>query len=139
VPKALPNQDISSIALLLTYQKKAPSEAWSYLFTLMAHSNSLGATLFARSGCDWYEGETGAGQTTLFCAIECDGGAFDIERIASTRDLNLSFRYLSMQPGCDGGGRYRLGTSDDADETDFRIEKVPLRVCKPLKAWGRGK
>ena len=137
VPRALPGQDISRIALHLTYQKKGVHDTWTYLFTLMAESKSLGKTLFARSGCDWYAGEDGTGATVLYCGIECDGGAFDVERIPATRDLNLTFRYLSMQPGCDGGGIYRIGTGDSSDKVDFHIAKAPLSTCKPLKAWAR--
>jgi hypothetical protein len=42
-----------------------------------------------------------------------------------------------MQAGCEGGGAYRIGTGEKADTERFRLEKVPLRVCKPLKAWAR--
>ena len=137
VPRALPAQDISNLRLHLTYHNKRRDESWSYFFTLMVESKSLGKTLFARSGCDWYAGEDGTGATVLYCGIECDGGAFDVERIGATRDLNLTFRYLSMQRGCDGGGTYRIGTGDSYDKNVFHLEKVPLSVCRPLKDWAR--
>jgi hypothetical protein len=39
-----------------------------------------------------------------------------------------------MQAGCEGGGAYRLGVGG-SKTASFRLEKVPLSVCKPLAAW----
>ena len=142
VPAALPKQDVSRIALHLTYHNRIREGSFDVMFTVMARSNSLNKELLARSGCIWsgwsaeQEKET-LPQTKLGCWIECDGGGMTAERIAGTRSLNVRFDALSMQAGCEGGGAYRIGTSDMSKKTNFRLERVPLRVCKGLKAWGK--
>ena len=130
VPGPLPDQDVSRITLHLSYTDRQDDGAFDYAFTVMAASKSLSKKLFAHSGCAWSEREE-----RLACWIECDGGGMSVERIAGTEGLSVSFSNLSMQAGCDGGGAYRIGTGDRADDISFRLESVPLRACKPLKAW----
>jgi hypothetical protein len=139
VPRSLPKQDISQIALHLRYHNRKDDGAFDFAFTMMAGSKNLNEELFARSGCAWsgWNGDKETfPQTKLACAIECDGGGFTAERIAGTRSLDLRFHALSMQAGCDGGGRYRVGTGESYDTINFQLEPAPLSVCKPLKAWG---
>jgi hypothetical protein len=140
VPTALPKRDVSRIALHLTYHNRLREGSFDVMFTVSAASKDLGRELLARSGCiwsGWSDGEERLPQTKLGCWIECDGGGMTVERIPGTQSVNLSFSQLSMQAGCDGGGAYRVGTGDDADKINFRLEKVPLEVCRPLKIWGQ--
>jgi hypothetical protein len=60
-----------------------------------------------------------------------------VERIAGTGGVDLTFDYMRMSAGCGGGGRYRVGAGDEPKKTSFRLERVPLAMCRPLKAWGR--
>jgi hypothetical protein len=139
VPRSSPKQDVSQIALHLTYRIKRGG-SWDFDFTLMAGSKSLNEELFARSGCAW-SGWTGEKEARpefkLACWIECDGGGFTAERIAGTRSLDLRFHALAMQAGCEGGGRYRVGTGETYDTVIFRIEPAPLSVCQRAKTWDR--
>jgi hypothetical protein len=132
VPRALPDQEVSRVALHLTYSDRQDDGAFDYAFTVMAASTGLRKNLFAHSGCAWSTKDD-----RLDCWIECDGGSMSVERIAGTESLDVSFSNLFMQAGCEGGGAYRIGTGEKADTERFRLEKVPLRVCKPLKAWAR--
>jgi hypothetical protein len=139
LPRSLPKQDISQIALHLTYRIKRGG-SWDFDFTLMAGSNSLNDELFARSGCAWsgWNGEKDVRpEFKLACWIECDGGGFTAGRIAGTRSLDLRFHALAMQSGCEGGGRYRVGTGETYDTVKFRLEPAPLSVCRRAKSWDR--
>jgi hypothetical protein len=139
VPRSSPKQDVSQIALHLTYRIKRGG-SWDFDFTLMAGSKSLNEELFARSGCAW-SGWTGEKDVRpefkLGCWIECDGGGFTAARITGTRSLDLRFHALKMQAGCEGGGRYRVGTGESYDTVNFRLEPAPLSVCQRAKTWGR--
>jgi hypothetical protein len=129
VPRSLPGQDVSRVALHLTFQEKADT-SFDYLFTVMTASKGESGELFARSGCAWSEKAN-----TLDCWIECDGGSFDVARITGTETVDLTFSYLSMQAGCEGGGAFRIGTGESPEKISFRLAKAPLNVCKPLKDW----
>ena len=139
VPEALPAQDIAQIALHLTYHNRLREGSFDLMFTLFAESKSLKTRLRARSGCTWsgWDGEKQTQpETKLSCWVECDGGGMTVERIPDTGDLNLRFHALAMQPGCDGGGRFRVGIGEASERVNFRLERVSLRLCKDLKVWG---
>jgi hypothetical protein len=142
VPGDLPDQDVSRILLHLTYENRKKEQSFDFMFTVAAQSKSLSKELFARSGCIWsgwsaQEGKEVLPETKLACWVECDGGSMTTERIPGTGSLNLSFGNLAMQDGCEGGGQYRVGTDTSSKNMNFRLEKVPLQTCKPLKAWAR--
>lgn len=136
-----PSQSISHVALYLDYTNgRAREESWDFTFTVRVTSPSLGKELFARSGCAWSgwnheEQKEVTPEFMLACWIECDGGGMRAKRIPGTASLNLVFDRLRMQAGCEGGGAYSLGTSEK--KVMFRLERAPLSVCKPLKAWNR--
>jgi hypothetical protein len=47
----------------------------------------------------------------MLCTIGCDGGFFDLERIAAAPAVTMAFdavHGLRMKGGCGGGGIYRI-------------------------------
>jgi hypothetical protein len=137
VPKTLPDQDVSRVALHLAYHKRAEDEDYDFTFTVLVASKSLKEELFARSQCSWWDGNPAAVETRLSCWIDCDGGGMGVTRVPGSQSVDVMFSYLSMQAGCEGGGAFRVGTGGEADRTSFRIAKAPLEACAPLKAWAR--
>jgi len=140
VPAALPNQDVSRIDLHLRYHARKENGAFDLAFIVKADSKSLNKDLFARSGCTWsgWDGEKEiVPPYKLSCGNDCKGGGMTVERIAGTGGVDLTFDYMRMSAGCGGGGRYRVGAGDEPEKTAFRLERVPLAMCRPLKAWGR--
>lgn len=129
VPAVLLKEDISRVTLLLTYRNRQDDGSFDFGFTVRVAAKGLKKELFARSGCAWSSKDE-----QLDCWIECDGGGMPVERVAGTESVNVRFSDLAMQAGCDGGGAYRVGTDRKVD-VKFRLEKAPLHICKPLKAW----
>ena len=144
VPPVMKSMAVRSFTLQLVYDTRTSDYDWIHNFRLLAEVEGVG-TLYASGECPWYarkKYDPGSDRTTtpnttdLYCYIDCDGGGFDLGRIAGAPAAAMSFdpRFgLSMKGGCGGRGAYRIkpATSGIA----FRLETASTEACKSLEEW----
>lgn len=83
--------------------------------------------------------------TSFYCGIDCDGGSFEVERVAGSGDLLFRFEAdgggLRMSSGCSGSEPFHLGGDavpyDEASRQArrpvwFRLHPVPAEACRYL-------
>lgn len=138
-------REVRSFTLSLAYDTRSSSYDWIYNFLMSAEVDGV-PTLFAAGECPWWEtaktdrdgGVMHANTTGVTCGIDCDGGGFDLERIAGTRAVRMGFWTggLRMKAGCGGGGPYRL-SPPDRSTVSFRLEAAPAADCTQLDDWAR--
>ena len=144
VPPVERNKAIRSFTLQLVHDTRQADYDWIYNFRLAAEVEGVG-TLFAAGECPWYakdkvwgpdKREITGSTTSLFCYIDCDGGGFDLDRVAGTSALLMSYdpRFgLRMKGGCGGRGAYRIKPA--ASGITFRLETTGAEACRPLEEW----
>jgi hypothetical protein len=138
-PPVLKGRQIKSFTLQLLYDDRKSDYDWIYNFRLVAHIEDIGET-YAAGECPWFAGGTAAGRqyrlnvTELVCGIDCDGGGFELERVAGTDALAMQFDPrigLRMKGGCGGGGAYSLRAA--GKPAVFRLEKAAPATCRHLE------
>ncbi len=144
VPPIMKDMSVRSFTLQLVYDTREADYDWIHNFRLLAEVEGVG-TMYASGECPWYakvkvrgpdKQESTGNTTNIGCYIDCDGGGFDLERVAGAAALSMTFdpRFgLRMKGGCGGGGRYRIKpvTSD----ITFRLQTASAEACKPLEEW----
>ena len=100
--------------------------------------------MYAAGECPWYakdkvygwdKREITGSTTGMLCYIDCDGGFFDVDRIAGAPALTMSFdavHGLKMKGGCGGGGIYRIKATSSSGIA-FRLQTASAEACKPLE------
>jgi hypothetical protein len=143
VPPVMKATPIRSFTLQLTYDSRTSDYDWIYNFRLLADAEGIG-TMYAAGECPWYakdkvygwdKREITGSTTGMLCYIDCDGGFFDVDRIAGAPALTLSFdavHGLKMKGGCGGGGIYRV-KAPSSSGIAFRLQTASAEVCKPLE------
>lgn len=90
VPPVMKAMPIRSFTLQLTYDSRTSDYDWIYNFRLLADAEGIG-TMYATGECPWYAKDKAYGwdkrqitgsTTGILCYIDCDGGFFDLDRIA---------------------------------------------------------
>src|SRR5262249_50305927 len=109
----LRDKPVHSFTLRLSYDSRNADYDWIYDFRLGSDVDGLD-TLIGEGECPWYAHEKPDARsgwspkpntTGLACRIDCDGGGFDLRRVAGTRTLLLVFDPrigLRMKAGCGG-------------------------------------
>jgi hypothetical protein len=143
VPAAAKAVPIRSFTLQLTYDSRTADYDWIYNFRLLAEAEGVG-TMYAAGECPWYardkvygwdKQEIAPSTTRMLCYIDCDGGFFDVERIAGAPAVTMAFdavHGLRMKGGCGGGGIYRIKAASSSGIV-FRLQTASAETCKPLE------
>lgn len=136
-PPVLQDREIKSFTLQLVYDDRQSDYDWIYNFRLLAHIDGIGET-YAAGECPWFAGarskEYRPNTTELICGIDCDGGGFELERIAGREVLSMQFDPrvgLRMKAGCGGGGSYSLRAA--GKPVAFRLQKAPAAACRHVE------
>jgi len=103
-----------------------------YDFTFEATTKDQEHRQFAYGDCSSARG--------IGCGVDCDGGGFELELVAGTKD-SLLFRlgmehgskYIRMTAGCDGGP-HDVNLTAGEDDKLFRLDKAPASVCETMQA-----
>ena len=142
VPPVLKDQAIRSFTLQLVHDTRTADYDWIYNFRLLAQVEGVG-TMFAAGECPWYakdkvwnNSQITGNTTDLFCYIDCDGGGFDVERVAGAPALTITFDPrigLKMKGGCGGGWLDRIKPATSG--IFFRLQTASTKTCEPLEEW----
>lgn len=107
---------------------------WRYDFHIFAESSDRGDFTSAAQ-CDWTDGAIGHVEPTLYCFIDCDGGGVELRRVPGRSAVDMIWDadgWLRMS-SCGGGGEILRG---GATTKTFRLEQVPIEVCKVMPETG---
>jgi hypothetical protein len=144
VPPVMKDMAVRSFTLQLVYDTRAADYDWIHNFRLLAEVEGVG-TLYASGECPWYAKDKAWGwdkrritgsTTNLGCYIDCDGGGFDLDRVAGAPAVAMSFDPrigLKMKGGCGGGGIYRVKPTTSG--ITFRLQTASPEACRPLEDW----
>jgi hypothetical protein len=144
VPPVMKDTPIRSFTLQLIYDTREADYDWIHNFRLLAEVEGVG-TLYASGECPWYarkkydrdtDRTIRPSTTSLFCYIDCDGGGFELDRVAGAPAVAMSFDPrigLKMKGGCGGGGIYRIKPA--TSEITFQLQTASAEACKPLEEW----
>jgi hypothetical protein len=143
VPPVMKATPIRSFTLQLTYDSRTSDYDWIYNFRLLANAEGI-CTMYAAGECPWYAKDkvygwdkrqiTGSA-TGMLCYIDCDGGFFDLDRVAGVPAIAMSFdavHGLKMKGGCGGGGIYRIKATSSSGIA-FHLQTASAEACKPLE------
>ena len=93
VPPVMKDMSVRSFTLQLVYDTREADYDWIHNFRLLAEVEGVG-TMYASGECPWYakdkvrgpdKREITGNTTNIGCYIDCDGGGFDLERVAGSR------------------------------------------------------
>jgi hypothetical protein len=142
VPPVMKDKAIRSFTLQLVYDTRTADYDWIHNFRLLAEVEGVGI-MYASGECPWYarkkydrdtDRTITPSTTNLFCYIDCDGGGFDLDRVAGAPAVAMSFDPrigLKMKGGCGGGGIYRIKPATSG--ITFRLQTAGAEACKPLE------
>ncbi|MCW2274886.1 hypothetical protein GJ654_11035 [Rhodoblastus acidophilus] len=135
--RAHPRQKVTDLTLLLRvrgYDKTgetatADAERIAYEFALSARRRADRKALTATGDC--------AGAEKARCAVECDGGGFDLAKSGEGVALKLSGEGVGLENDCDTSRGVFIAPG--ADDRVFQLEPAPDAACAPLekKVLGR--
>jgi hypothetical protein len=143
VPVVAEGVPIRSFTLQLVYDSRTADYDWIYNFRLLADAEGVGS-MYAAGECPWYardkydrdtQRQITASTTQLGCYIDCDGGFFDLERVAGAPAVTMAFdavHGLRMKRGCGGGGIYRVKAPSSSGIL-FRLQAASAETCRPLE------
>lgn len=127
-----PDQQVTAVQFRLEYFKHDPNEYFSegqrnYYF-------SMGVNLRDRSGMLSTGGECRAGEGTIWCGVDCDGGGVLLKREGADAILiDLESTGRIVMAGCGGGEGDSMELTPGLDDKLFRLERAGAEACRPLQ------
>jgi hypothetical protein len=155
VPAVYLNQDVRALTLLLNraeYESRTADELHN--FGLKVSMRGWRGPLYASGDCFWRASDkplqapgavAPASSSTLSCAVHCDGGSIEVQRIAGSREIIFRFQEggLRMSGSWDSEGDYHVGApakpgddvEPDAKESpvQFRLAPMPAKQCEAFR------
>lgn len=129
-----PAQKVSAMKLLVTAEQVPEDENINHSFSLGVKFRNKSGNFGSSGGCGHAKASEGEnGKEHLDCNVDCDGGGVDVELTADAKATAVrigSVRIWNYKKLDDDD----LYLEDGADDRVFRLDRVPLDMCKSLAA-----
>jgi hypothetical protein len=127
-----PLQKVSAMTLLLNAEVDHEAQSLGYSFRLGVKFRNRPGDFDSSGSCGHAEvNEDSKGKEQMGCGVDCDGGGIAVE-VGKTEDAVLvrldSIRIWRNNKPDDEG----LNLSGGADDRVFRLDRVPLEMCRAL-------
>jgi hypothetical protein len=131
--KKHPKQKVTALLFRLEYYRHPPDPPHypqgqrNYYFRMSAKVKGQHKTLYA-------SGECVAGDNSIGCGVECDGGGVSVERDPKGEAIIIRIDdRIRMTQGCDGDDENNtVDLTPGVDDKAFRLDNAALSTCRAL-------
>jgi hypothetical protein len=129
-----PRQKVTGLLFQVRYYRHEPAPEFpqgqrNYYFDMAAKVKGHRKTLRTSGECMIRDG-------TIWCGVECDGGAVIVRREAKSGGIRMSFPgehwYIRMTDGCDSDEENAVNLKPGADDKVFLLDKAEPAACREL-------
>ena len=127
-----PLQKVSAMTLLITGEVDPESQSLGYSFRLGVKFRNRPGDFDSSGSCgDAQVNDDSKGKEQMGCGVDCDGGGIAVElgKTDSTVLVRLDSIRIWRNNKLDDEG---LNLSGGADDRVFRLDRVPLEMCRAL-------